>query len=311
MRAVELNLHTRRYTRMTDMVSTDPPGGERHDPQGPLDEFMALEIATWEDWLNAVLHSEPHHPDLIRGSADILIDLIGLYCRLNDSARRRFAEAVVRLYESTQYFVDQTPVFYTLLRLLGFVKPSRAKRLLIRDLLSEIFLSAGPGGFVCNQRPLHFVLLSAVAEYEINEAVIDYLFQSAERTTDLAYLFQCFQLLLEQGEVDTYLFLNVIIANLPEDEMDAEGLAQELAVELDVEFRKRRGPREFFLWYSKSALALREAYPSRFSCFERNLKIEALPREAALVEPHTQRNDLYWHLLDLQLYADEQQHSAQ
>ena len=139
-------------------------------------------------------------------------------------------------------------MIYNLLNTISRIKPFRAKRLLTRDVLDEVLLGPNAPGLQYKGHDLHTLLVSTRGEWEIDETIIDYIFNSTKRIKDFPDLRLCFRLLASSGGEDAYHLLNRIIPSFSLSASEAESAAQDLALELSVEFEDRLGHRHFFYW---------------------------------------------------------------
>ena len=273
---------------------SDAQAGPAAAPQAgaTFQQFMAEQ---WDDWLKAYLAYEPHTPALpVLRDEPLHLPLLRLYRRLATTKQRdRLAEAVARCYKYTKLDQVNAEQLYYLLRLIADFKPQLAERLVRQHLLEGALLDVTFGPYA-----LQHLLLVASARYDLDERLVDYIYDSCRRDTDYGYLLLCLDLLATRGGPEAYRFIERLMPAI-KSTVEAMQLCMQLRADLPI-----TGYRAFYDWYLSDEESLRTRFPEEMKLFKAALKTLVLrpPLDAWKLNLPA-----YAVLLSAQLQAEERQ----
>jgi hypothetical protein len=153
--------------------------------------FDSFGVEDWSEWLNAALDGLPADPPVPHSSRELDQDLLGIFRSLSTIPALAFAAAVGNLIRSAPLVNSFARRLSVLLQLAATTKPPvlavYLDHLLRTETCQQLQLTYG-------NRDLHSDVLSTLSKYGIDPRLVDYVEDSASRSTDFPYVLNCFRI---------------------------------------------------------------------------------------------------------------------
>lgn len=155
------------------------------DSRPPLDD---ISCERWTEWLRYTLARKVIPPPWATAGTELHHGLINVHRSLRDlGIRNAFDDAIAEVFDSFA-FSSRDDVIFSLLQLIAYAKPIRAKQVLYRVLFSEHLHRLRIDSY-----QLHTLALSVASKYTVGDELLGYIDRSVRRSSDLRYLLVCFR----------------------------------------------------------------------------------------------------------------------
>lgn len=254
---------------------------DQEDYSGTISIFNHFDVDEWASWIEARLFDAYSEPELPIRETEHDHALVWVYDHLRGLEQRRsYQEAVTALFESTPAEpVNSKPLYY-LLQLIAYTTPRRAKRILRRRLRERLFRELEYGG-----ERLETVLLSVAARYDIDEELIEIIFDLAAEDLDFHQRLAFFRVLAEGETLRALLFLeNQLVPYLEDhDSEEMDVVEQLLAYELRG-FVYQNGYAELCRWLMDDTYETAETLDTSMMRLKILLRTRVIPWDSDLLE---------------------------
>lgn len=140
----------------------------------------------------------------------------------DDKVRDTFKEAIASHFEATPRRQENAQKLFTLLHVIAYTLPIRAKRLVRRRLLDGSLAR-----LYYAEQPLSHLGLAVAGKYDLDEELVSYIFRINAKNISFTHRLISLRVLSGWGSTETVKLLETIVYHLG-DEIDARQLAREL-----------------------------------------------------------------------------------
>jgi len=153
--------------------------------------FDSFGVDDWTAWLNVALDGLPAEPPIPHSTRELDQDLLGIFRSLSTTSALAFSTVVGNLIRSVPLVNSFARRLSILMQLAATTKPAGLDvyldHLLRAETCQQMELTYG-------NRDLHSDVLSTFSKYGVDPRLVDYLEDSASRTSDFTNALNCFRI---------------------------------------------------------------------------------------------------------------------